>query len=225
MSKHAKTCFNQQKERLVSFTGPACFLEVEENCRRKLKYRTTHRHCRCSFPVPPKPACSMLILFRRENSWTISISEMLTKRPTFPPFFSTKWITLTKNSRKGATDAPTRHAHRGIHELVPLKLLVQSVTLVLIRFRACGCWPYFTEIRLLRERKDLAGDQGPSKLPVTYMAIRPAGAAQVDCKDTYRVSMLHDCYGFNRREIPFRLNWNLMSPLSPGKRDEECFMS
>ena len=102
---------------------------------------------------------------------------------------------------------------------------MQSVTLVLIRFRACGCWPYFTEIRLLRERKDLAEDQGPSKLPVTYMAIRPAGAAQVDCKDTYRVSMLHDCYGFNRREIPFRLNWNLMSPLSPGKRDEECFMS
>ena len=101
---------------------------------------------------------------------------MLTKRPTFPPFFSTKLFTLTKKIHEKGRQmhAPTRHAHRGIHELVPLKLLVQSVTLVLIRFRACGCWPYFTEIRLLRERKDLAEDQGPSKLPVPWPSGRPA---------------------------------------------------
>ena len=172
-------------------------------------------------------------LFRRENSWTISICIVLTKSPNFRCFFAAKLSTVNKNALKAATDASSRY----IHKYVTSARFSPHETYGSVSFRSfscshadpnsvsCGCWPYFSEIRLLR-RPGMAEVQGPANCQR-----RRSGASLLQ---RYRVSMLHkfratsprtvskfalfststcENEGFIRWEIPLRLNWNLISSL------------
>ena len=125
-------------------------------------------------------------LFRRENSWTISICIVLTKSPNFRCFFAAKLSTVNKNALKAATDASSRY----IHKYVTSARFSPHETYGSVSFRSfscshdhvdpnsvsCGCWPYFSEIRLLR-RPGMAEVQGPANC-------QEGDPAQVDCKDT-----------------------------------------